>query len=178
MSATGVGHPRAVGSDTIVCRPAGSAAELAQHRFIRHQVFVREQAVFVDSDLDEHDRAQATICLLGFCGGLAAGGVRLYELDRTAGLWQGDRLAVLPRFRTSGVGGPLVRCAVATAGARGGREMMAHIQLPNVGFFRRLGWSAVGETEVYAGLPHQQMHIALPDPDRGAALVAELAHGT
>lgn len=178
MSTTEVGRPPAVGSDTIMCRPARSAAELAQHRFIRHQVFVREQAVFVESDLDEHDRAPATIFLLGFCGGLAAGSVRLYELDRTTGLWQGDRLAVLPRFRASGVGGPLVRCAVATAGALGGRGMVAHIQLPNVGFFRRLGWSPVGETEIYAGLPHQRMHIALPEPARAATLVAELAHGT
>ena len=45
--------------------------------------------------------------------------------------------------------------------------MVAHIQLPNVDFFSRLGWSTVGGTETYAGRPHQQMHIALPDPDRG-----------
>lgn len=178
MSATEVGRPRAVDADAVVCRPVRSAAELEQHRLIRHHVFVREQAVFGGSDLDEHDRDRATICLLGFCGGLAAGSVRLYELDHPAGLWQGDRLAVLPRFRTSGIGGPLVRCAVATAGALGGREMVAHIQLPNVGFFTRLGWSPVGETEVYAGRPHQQMHIALADPDLAATLVAELAHRT
>lgn len=177
MSATGVRPTRTVDGDTITCRPTKSPAELALYRSIRHLVFVREQEVFDGSDLDDHDLTDATVCLLGFCGGVGAGGVRLYELDRAAGRWQGDRLAVLPRFRTIGLGGPLVRCAVATAGARGGREMVAHIQLPNVDFFSRLGWSPVGGTETYAGRPHQPMHIALPDPDRGAELVAELARG-
>jgi putative N-acetyltransferase (TIGR04045 family) len=177
MSAIRVGGTAAVDAGTIVCRRTGSAAELALYRSVRHQVFVREQGIFVGSDLDEHDLPEAAICLLGFCGGVGAGGVRLYELDRTAGLWQGDRLAVLPRFRTVGLGGPLVRCAVATAGSLGGRQMVAHIQLPNVDFFTRLGWSPAGGTETYAGRPHQQMHISLPDRDVGAALVADLARG-
>jgi putative N-acetyltransferase (TIGR04045 family) len=177
VSATRVDHTSAVEADTIACRPARSAAELALYRSVRHQVFVREQGIFVGSDLDEHDLPEAAICLLGFCGGVGAGGVRLYELDGVSGLWQGDRLAVLPRFRAVGLGGPLVRCAVATAGSLGGRQMVAHIQLPNVDFFTRLGWSPAGGPETYAGRPHQQMRISLPDREAGAALVAELARG-
>jgi len=161
----------------VVCRPARTPDDLREHRAIRHHVFVLEQEVFTGSDEDARDRDGTAICLLAYHGGQAAGSVRLYELDPIAGLWQGDRLAVLPRFRTSGIGGPLVRCAVATAGALGGREMVAHIQLPNVGFFLRLGWSLAGEPETYAGLPHQQMRIALPDPHQGAALTDALARG-
>jgi hypothetical protein len=56
--------------------------------------------------------------------------------------------------------------------------MLAHIQLPNVRFFSRLGWSLDGKTEIYAGLPHQQMRISLPDPARGTALAEALARGT
>ena len=51
--------------------------------------------------------------------GRAVGTVRLYPLDET-GLWQGDRLAVLPGRRSAGAGGPLVRFAVATAARAGG----------------------------------------------------------
>ena len=75
--------------------------------------------------------------------------------------WQGDRLAVLPEFRSYGLGAPLVRYAVRTAGERGGLVMAAHIQIPNVVFFRRLGWHLDGEVETYAGLPHQPMAIDL-----------------
>lgn len=163
---------------SLSCRQAESPEALREHRSIRHQVFVLEQEIFAGSDEDERDRDGSAICLVGYYEGTAVGCVRLYELDSRAGLWQGDRLAVLPSFRTSGIGAPLVRCAVATAGARGGREMLAHIQLPNVRFFSHLGWSADGETETYAGLPHQQMRISLPDPARGAAVAEALARGT
>ena len=48
------------------------------------------------------------------------GAVRLYPLDE-AGLWKGDRLAVLRDARPLPAGGPLVRFAVETAGRMGAR---------------------------------------------------------
>ena len=150
-----------MGAASIVCRPAVTPADLADHQAIRHEVFVREQSVFADSDLDEHDRRDSTIRLVGYCDGVPAGTVRLFRLDGPGGLWQGDRLAVLPQFRVHGLGAPLVRCAVATAGRHGGTGMVAHVQLANVTFFTRLGWTAVGAGETYVGLPHRRMQIAL-----------------
>ena len=37
--------------------------------------------------------------------------------------------------------------------------MVAHIQLPNVAFFERLGWRRRGEPDDYVGVPHQPMAI-------------------
>jgi putative N-acetyltransferase (TIGR04045 family) len=164
----------------ILCREARSGEELAAHFRVRHEVFVLEQGVFAGSDRDEHDEHdgdRGAIHLVGCSGGVVAGSVRLFELDRSVGLWQGDRLAVLPAFRVHGLGAPLVRCAVAVAGAHGGQVMVAHVQLANVTFFRRLGWQPVGEPEVYVGLPHQQMSIRLPAPDLGRSLVCAFAAG-
>jgi GNAT superfamily N-acetyltransferase len=76
-------------------------------------------------------------------------------------VWKGDRLAVLPPYRRCGLGGPLVRFAVKTAGALGGAEMVAFIQPQNVPVFEHLGWCAVGRPTVYVGRPHQQMRISL-----------------
>lgn len=161
----------------IACRPARTADERADHHAIRHQVFVREQAVFAGSDRDIHDDDEATIRLVGYRHDTAAGAVRLFELEHATGLWQGDRLAVLPRFRTSGLGAPLVRCAVAIAGALGGKQMVAHVQVANVAFFTRLGWTRVGGLEMYVGLPHQRMLITLPSAAVGAALARALERG-
>lgn len=133
--------------------------------------------MFTGTDRDGNDQLESVIRLLGYCDGVPAGTVRLFELDRAAGLWQGDRLAVLEPFRVRGLGAPLVRCAVATAATRGGHRMNAHIQLANVAFFERLGWTCVAEPEIYAGLVHQLMTIALPDPIQGAALVQALMSG-
>ena len=140
-------------------------------------MFVEEQAIFTDTDIDERDADPAVIRLLGYCDGVAAGCVRLFVVDEATGLWQGDRLAVLAPYRTRGVGAPLVRCAVATAGVHGGQQMIAHIQVANVAFFRRLGWTTAGEPEVYVGRSHQPMSIFLPTPEDGAAVTAQLAAG-
>ena len=171
--------PRLASSDGawIVCRPAHDAKDLDKYQKIRHHVFVEEQAIFTGTDIDERDEDPAVIRLLGYCDGIAAGCVRLFVLDEAARLWQGDRLAVLAPYRTRGVGAPLVQCAVATAGAHGGRTMIAHIQLANVPFFRRLGWAAAGEPEVYVGRSHQPMSISLPTPQDGTALMSQLAGG-
>jgi len=146
-------------SPELVSRLVASPEELELHLRIRHEVFVREQAIFSDTDRDAHDTEGRTLHIVGTCDDVAAGAVRVYPLDQSALTWQGDRLAVLPDFRAHGLGKPLVRLAVRTAALRGGRVMHAHIQLANVRFFQRLGWEAVGEPEPYCGLAHQGMEI-------------------
>jgi putative N-acetyltransferase (TIGR04045 family) len=128
-------------------------------------VFVDEQRLFDGDDRDGHDGEPATLHVLGFVGGVPGGAVRLYPLEEP-GLWKGDRLAVLPAFRRHGLGVPLIRFAVRTAGERGGRRMIAWIQLPNVALFTRLGWQPVGEPAPYVGVMHQQMAIPLAPPAR------------
>ena len=147
----------------VVCIEARTASQRAMHHRIRHVVFVEEQAVFARSDIDEHDARDDVVRVLALRGAEPVGAVRLYPLDPTSGLWKGDRLAVLADHRTCGVGAPLVRFAVAHARAHGGRRMIAHIQIANVQFFQRLGWSAWCEAEDYHGLTHQPMDIALTD---------------
>jgi putative N-acetyltransferase (TIGR04045 family) len=149
------------GRPRLTCRLARHVDEVALHHRIRHAVFVTEQGIFAGTDIDPHDGEATTIRVLGFAGPVAAGAVRLYPLEPAGGLWQGDRLAVLPAVRAHGLGMPLVRFAVATAARLGGREMQAHIQPANVRFFERLGWERRGPVEVYVGLPHQPMAIDL-----------------
>ena len=141
------------------CRPVADAAELAVHLGIRRAVFVAEQGLFDGSDADEHDGDPATVHVLGFVGGEPAGTVRLYPL--TGALWHGDRLAVLPAFRRSRIGGSLVRLAVTLAGERGGDRMQARVQLPNVRFFEYLGWTSTAPPADHLGVPHQWMAIPL-----------------
>ncbi|MEU1598669.1 MSMEG_0567/Sll0786 family nitrogen starvation N-acetyltransferase [Streptomyces sp. NPDC005708] len=146
---------------TLICR-ATAPQERRLHHGIRRRVFVEEQGVFAASDLDSYDARDDVIHAIAIYNGIAAGTVRLFPIDRDTGLWQGDRLAVLPQFRVHGLGGPLVRFAVAVAAAAGGRQMLAHVQLANVRFFERLGWRRSAAVETYVGRPHQPMTIALP----------------
>ncbi len=142
------------------CRPVEGDAELAEHHRIRREVFVAEQGLFAGDDLDVHDGDAATVHVLGLADGQPAGTVRLYPLDAD-GLWKGDRLAVRRAHRRSGIGGPLVRLAVATAAGRGGARMVASVQAVNTAFFVGLGWTPVGGPVELLGLPHQHMTIDL-----------------
>jgi len=144
-----------------VCRAVRTPDELAAHHTVRHRVFVEEQRIFASSDHDARDAEIGTIHVVGLVGSAIGGAVRLYPLDGGGGRWQGDRLAVLPEYRVLGLGAPLVRHAVHTAGELGGQIMVAHVQLSTVTFFKRLGWRVDGDVEIYAGLPHQPMAISL-----------------
>ena len=141
------------------CRPVTGAAELDVHLAIRRAVFVAEQGLFGGTDADEHDDDPATVHVLGFVRGQAAGTVRLYPL--AGGLWHGDRLAVLPAFRRSHIGADLVRLAVGLAGDLGGTRMQARVQVPNVRFFRYLGWAPTAPPDDHLGVAHQWMSIPL-----------------
>jgi putative N-acetyltransferase (TIGR04045 family) len=161
---------------TLTCRAVTTRAERDAHFQVRRQVFVAEQGLFRgingingtsginddwdDTDRDGHDDDPATIHVVGLADDQICGTVRLYPLEAD-GMWKGDRLAVLASHRHLGLGAPLVRFAVSSAGRLGGREMEAFIQPANVAFFRWLGWRRTGDLVDYAGIPHQRMLIDL-----------------
>ena len=142
------------------CALARGPAELAAHFAIRRSVFVDAQGLFEADDRDERDDDPATLHAIGLTGPDIAGAVRLYPLAGD-GLWKGDRLAVLPAERALQLGAMLVRFAVRTAGERGGRLMVAQVQVPNVRFFERLGWRRDGDPAPMLGVDHQPMAIEL-----------------
>lgn len=144
----------------VVCALAGEPAALAAHFAIRREVFVVAQRIFEHDDRDARDDDPATRHAVGVRGEDVVGAVRFYPLDGD-GLWKGDRLAVLPEERASQLGAMLVRFAVRTAGELGGRRMVAQIQVRNVRFFERLGWSCDGDVAPMFGVTHQPMSIAL-----------------
>ena len=160
----------ATASRRLACHAVSDAGELAVHFRIRHQVFVVEQGLFASTgDRDVHDDDPATVHVIGFFDRTACGTVRLHPVPGVPGRWKGDRLAVLDAYRSHGLGAPLVRFAVATAGARGGREMEAYIQPSNVRFFEWLGWRPAGGLVTYAGIAHQRMLIDLGGCDTPVA---------
>jgi putative N-acetyltransferase (TIGR04045 family) len=161
--ATGPVDARRDRPSEVVCVEACTDELRAAHHRIRRAVFVEEQAIFPETDVDEHDARDDVVRVLALKGGRPVGAVRLYPIAGHNELWRGDRLAVLANWRAGGAGAPLVRFAVAHAGAHGGRRMTAHVQIANVRFFERLGWSVYGGEEDYLGLRHRPMHITLID---------------
>lgn len=161
MPGVSTGSPITRSAIGIECRLSCGGEALEAHFELRRAVFVAEQRLFELDDRDERDSQRSTLHAVGLVDGEACGAVRLYPLDPAGVEWKGDRLAVRPEHRANHLGAELVRFAVSTAGRLGGRQMIAHVQLPNVRFFEHLGWRREGAPAPFHGIDHQLMSIAL-----------------
>ena len=138
-------------------RLAQTPKEREAHFAIRKEVFVKEQGLFKESDVDEHDeRAIPIICTVD---GVIGGTVRVYPLEGDT--WVGGRLAVLKEYRTYVVGPLLVKKAMKTVRERGCETFLAYIQPQNVRFFERLRWKPTGEELSIKGVTHCVMKADL-----------------
>ena len=165
--------------DQIICKIAESAAEYRGHLAVRHAVFVEEQGLFPETDVDEHDRDAIPLVAVDMRSSMVAGAVRCYTTGDD--IWYGGRLAVLPCYRHSAasIGANLCRLAEAIVIAHGCREFLAYIQTQNVRFFRRLGWQTIGDPVLHYGQPHQLMAAALAGREsvaRGQLSVVAASH--
>lgn len=121
---------------------------------VRHAVFVAEQHVPKDMELDEHD-ATALHAVATKGDGTAVGTGRLLP-DGHIG-----RVAVLPAFRGQGIGGRLLAALVGAAQARGDTEVWLNAQTGAESFYAEYGFEPRGEVFMEAGIPHRLMHRRL-----------------
>jgi predicted GNAT family N-acyltransferase len=133
-------------------RQAVSEKELKQAFSIRVRVFVREQGVPEEIELDEDDRK--AIHLLATVSGKPAGTARIVMKQRTAKI---GRMAVLKTYRGRGAGKALLRKAIDVARARRPKVIYLNAQVPVVGFYERMGFRSVGRVFMEAGIPHRKM---------------------
>lgn len=131
----------------------GSWAELgAAASAIRHEVFVLEQQVPVELELDEFDAV--SLHVLAFDGPKALGTGRLLP-DGHIG-----RMAVRREARGAGVGSMLLRALVEQARLRGDAGVVLHAQLSARGFYQGHGFAAEGAVFMDAGIEHIAMRLA------------------
>jgi putative N-acetyltransferase (TIGR04045 family) len=142
-----------------VFKIAETERELEGYFRLRHEVFVKEQKIFSETDVDEYDKEAIHIVAVENSTGKVVGGVRCYKKEGDT--WFGSRLSATTGYRNGRVGSNLVRFAVKTVKSRGCMTFLAYIQPQNVKFFERLGWKPVGELVLYHGIPHQLMEADL-----------------
>ena len=120
---------------------------------IRFEVFVEEQRVPAEIELDEHDAS--CVHALASSDGKPVGTGRLLP-DGHIG-----RMAVLKSQRGKGIGKALLRALIDAARRRGDREVMLSAQVHAVGFYRAEGFEPEGPVYEEAGIPHQAMRRSL-----------------
>jgi predicted GNAT family N-acyltransferase len=120
---------------------------------VRTLVFVEEQGVPVEIEMDDKDAA--SVHAIAYVDGRAVGTGRLLP-DGHIG-----RMAVLRHNRRSGLGGAILACLVDEARRRGMKVVVLSAQTHALGFYRKHGFLEVGAVFEEAGIPHQEMRRVL-----------------
>ncbi|WP_284419632.1 MULTISPECIES: GNAT family N-acetyltransferase [unclassified Bradyrhizobium] len=119
---------------------------------LRRRVFVVEQGIPEDMEIDEHD--QDAVHLAAVSNGQVIGTLRIVLYGRTAKI---GRMAVSASSRRRGLGRELMEFAAATALRRGVEEIVLSAQLSAREFYHRMGYSEEGPTFDEVGLMHVLM---------------------
>lgn len=140
--------------DDFRVEPASWEADFEDLRAIREQVFVVEQAVPREDELDALDPKSRHV-LARDADGNAIGTGRLTPA-RAIG-----RVAVLAGWRGRGVGAAIMRVLVEQARALGYPSVELHAQVHAIPFYAALDFTAEGERFMECGIEHQTMRLAL-----------------
>ncbi len=131
--------------------------QLEQCLNIRKEVFVEEQKVPIDLEIDEFDRISPDVhhVLVEIDGTYAATGRLTYYKDNSAKM---QRIAVRQTFRSQGIGKILLIALEELARELGLSQSVLDAQCQAETFYRKLGYETIS-TEPFddAGIPHVRM---------------------
>lgn len=119
---------------------------------IRREVFIIGQDVPEDLEVDGLD--EESIHFLCEVAGRPVGTARLRPMQ---GAGKVERVAVLEAHRGRGLGKAIMEQLHLEADRRGLTRLKLNAQEPVVGFYEDLGYTAIGERFMEAGIPHRAM---------------------
>ena len=135
-----------------IFRIARSLDDLVKVYIVRAIVFMEEQQIGFQEEMDEHEHS--AVHILGEIEGEPVAAGRIRFLGDSAKL---ERLAVRKAYRGKGFGRELLAFMVATAQAGGFRRFHLHAQVTVAAFYARQGFTIRGESFPEAGIEHYLM---------------------
>ena len=141
-----------------------TSGEMRQALSIRRRVFIEEQRVPEELEIDEHDDDPATVTtafhVLVRLDGLPVATGRLV-LDESDGRSHIGRVAVLAELRRGGLGRAVMLALHDLAREHDAASITLAAQLHAIGFYERLGYAAYGDIFLDAGIEHRWMDTTL-----------------
>lgn len=120
---------------------------------IRECVFIEEQGVPEDMELDEFDPLAQHA--LAYLDSQAIGTARLVTMPGNIG--RIGRMAVLAAYRRGGIGTQLLRTLLQKATSQNMVKIELHSQLSAIPFYEQFGFIAQGNIYDEAGIAHRDM---------------------
>ena len=149
------------GNGDIVVKVVETPAELEGAFAVRMRVFVGEQGISADAELDEADTAADTVHAVAVTvnGTVIATGRLLPDVDGKGP--HIGRMAVERDWRRDGIGGRVLQYLEEQGRALGFRQITLHAQEYVKSFYAGHGYREVGEMFLEEGIPHREMVKAL-----------------
>ncbi len=146
-------------------RTVATQSDMDDALSVRRAVFIEEQRVSEDEEIDEHDRdggwfgdvAQMT----GYIDGRPVVTGRMMADSTTEADAHIGRVAVLKELRGKGYGKQLMLALHDEARERGYGNLRLGAQLHAIPFYERLGYVASGDVFLDAGIEHRRMDLSL-----------------
>lgn len=127
--------------------------DLSDCHALRLEVFVREQGVTLEEEMDEFD--EGAIHLLALDGDLPVGTARLLRSGATGKI---GRVCVAQSHRGTGLGAALIRVSLERLATEPGiSRAQLGAQTYAIGFYEKLGFEAYGPVYDSARIPHRDM---------------------
>lgn len=124
---------------------------------IRRRVFIEEQGVPSEMELDEGDAIARHA--LAYKDSECVGTARLVVLPWNSG--RIGRMAVLPQYRKQGIGSQLLHALIEQGKSQGISQFDMHAQLSATAFYERYGFIAQGNIYDEAGIAHRDMILCI-----------------
>lgn len=142
--------------DDITVKLVETPGELEGAFAVRMRVFVGEQGIAADAELDEADTAPDTVHAVAVQNAVVVATGRLLPDVDGKGPHIG-RIAVDRELRRGGIGGRVLEFLEEQGRALGFRQITLHAQEYVKSFYARHGYREVGEMFLEENIPHREM---------------------
>jgi predicted GNAT family N-acyltransferase len=131
---------------------ASTEQELKDAFSVRREVFINEQGVSEEEEIDQFEDEATHIILYDGEKPVGAGRFRLVD-----GYGKVERICVLPSHRNKGAGKLIMEAIEQIARERSIDKLKLHAQTNAEPFYKKLGYATVSDIFMEAGIPHVTM---------------------
>lgn len=133
----------------------GEGARLVQAHAVRRSVFIEEQGVPEDVEMDGKDDEATHFVAFETGTDRPVGTARVRRIDESTA--KAERVAVVAAHRGNGLGARLMDHLEETAREWGCSAVSLHAQTAVEGFYHACGYETVSDVFEEAGIPHVEM---------------------
>ncbi|KRG15979.1 GNAT family N-acetyltransferase [Lederbergia galactosidilytica] len=120
--------------------------------YVRKKVFVEEQKVPLELEIDEFENESAHFILYNHDKPIGAGRFRMVE-----DFGKIERICILSSSRALGAGKKVMEAIEGFARKKAIQQLKLHAQITAIPFYEKLGYMVCSEEFMDAGIPHKTM---------------------